>query len=99
MKKLPQQKVIEDFLNDSVEKVGNSVYKWGKRYYEVLPYHSTIKRHNWSGFVRHERGGKTWAIREASNEVIAKYYPKIWARLEISQATHLNKNLIQRIDL
>lgn len=72
--KNPRQQALEEFLNDSVEKLAVGLFKWRGRYYEVLPYRMTLKRHNWSQFVRL---GEGFMMREASNEIIKKYYPKV----------------------
>lgn len=69
-----RQQALEAFLNDEVEKKALSLYFWRGRYYEVLPYRTTLKRHNWSQFVGI---GEGFMMREASKEIIKKYYPKV----------------------
>jgi hypothetical protein len=69
-----RQQALENFLNDSVEKLTPRLFKWRGRYYEVLTYQETLKKHNWSQFVSLQGD---WKMREASPEVIKKYYPKV----------------------
>lgn len=33
-----RKKALEDFLNDPVEEIGGSFFKWRNRMYQVLPY-------------------------------------------------------------
>ena len=69
-----RQQALEEFLNDSVEKLAVGLFKWHGRYYEVVPHHYTLRRHNWSQFVTISGG---FRMREASEEIIKKYYPKV----------------------
>lgn len=69
-----KQKSLEDFLNDSVEKITPRLFKWRGRYYEVLTYQQTLKKHNWSQFVTL---GGDWRMREMSVAMMRKYYPKV----------------------
>lgn len=72
--KCNRQQALEAFLNDEVERKALSLYFWRDRYYEVLTYRQTLKRHNWSQFVTIPGGFK---MREASEDIIKKYYPKV----------------------
>ncbi len=91
-----RQRALEEMVNDSVEKLALGVYKWHERYYEVVPYTTTLKRHNWSGFVAYEFKGKTYMIREASNDILKKYYPKVWHSIDIRKAMELNPELVSK---
>lgn len=71
--KINRQKLLEELLNDKVEKITARLFRWRGLYYEVLPYSLTLKRHNWSGFVRL---GDGFMMREASVDIIKKYYSK-----------------------
>lgn len=72
--KCDRQQALETFLNDEVERKALSLYFWRGKYYEVLTYRQTLKRHNWSQFVTLAGG---WKMREASEEIVNKYYPTI----------------------
>ena len=72
--KCDRQQALEAFLNDEVERLALSVYKWRGKYYEVLTYRQTLKRHNWSQFVTL---AGDWRMREANEYIIKKYYPKV----------------------
>lgn len=74
MKNMNRQQALEFFLNDKVERKALGLYLWRGKYFEVLTYQKTLKRHNWSQFVTIAGGYK---MREASEEIIKKYYPKV----------------------
>jgi hypothetical protein len=71
---LNRQQALEEFLNDNVVKLATGLYTWRGKYYEVLTYTKTLKRHNWSQFITIEGG---YRMREASLDIIKKYYPKV----------------------
>ena len=91
-----RQRALEEMVNDSVEKLALGVYKWGQTYYEVVPYSTTLKRHNWSGFVAYEFKGHTYMVREASSDVLKKYYPKVWSTMILKKAIEFNPNLVSK---
>lgn len=91
-----RQKALEEFLNDEVQKLALGVYIWRGKYYEVLPYERTLKRHNWSGFVRAHLDDKIFMIREASDEVLNRYYPKIWEQLHIQKSVKAGGTFIEK---
>lgn len=93
---MDRQKALEEFLGDKVEKLALGLYSWRGKYYEVLPSRLTTIRHNWSGFVRLERGKKVWMMREASDEIVMKYYPKVYQRKDFAKAIKLNPELIKK---
>jgi len=73
-----RQQVLADFLNEpDIVKLALGLYSWRGISYEVLPYSLTIKRHNWSGFIRYMYKGNVYCIREATNDMIKKYYKNI----------------------
>lgn len=90
-----RQKCLEEFLNDDVVCKALGLYFWHDRYYEVLPHSLTLKRHNWSGFVRRHYKGKTYMVREASDEIVKKYYPKVWSDDNFGKAIKLNPEIIK----
>ena len=94
---MDRQKALELFLGDKVYPEHLGLYLWRERYYEVLPSRLTRKRHNWSGFVRLEHKGKTWMMREVSDDVLKKYYPEIWSRNQLSKAIGYNPELIKKL--
>lgn len=71
---MTRQQALEEFLGQNVTRLHISLYKWHQLYYEVLPYSLTLKRHNWSGFVKLT---DKFVMREISNKMIKKYYPQI----------------------
>lgn len=74
MFKSNRHQAIEGFLNDEVERLALSLYKWRGRYYEVLTRTQTLRRHNWSQFVRLTGG---YMVRELTLDMVKKYYPNI----------------------
>ena len=70
--KSDKQKALEEFLNDEVEKLAPRLFKWRGRLYEVVSYQSTLKKHNWSQYVKIG----SFMMREMTNETIKKYFPK-----------------------
>ena len=71
-----RQKALQDMLGQRVNKIQLGLYSWAGIIYEVLPPNKVKARHNWSGFVKHTFGKRTFYIREASEFVINKYYAK-----------------------
>lgn len=69
-----RQQALENFLNDGVEKITPRLFKWRGRYYEVLTYSETLRKHNWSQFVSLQGD---WKMREMSSDMLQKYYPKV----------------------
>jgi len=94
-----RQKALEEFLNDHVNKLALGVYEWRGNYYEVLPYSVTQSRHNWSGFIKQAYREKVFMIREASDEILKKYYPKVWSKIHLDKAIKLNPKTIEHIEL
>lgn len=91
---MDRQKALEEFLNSGVEKLALGLYLWRGKYYEVLPSRLTTVRHNWSGFVRLEHKGKVWMMREASDDVLKRYYPKVLQDKHFKKALELNPNIV-----
>lgn len=95
MLKSNRQKALESLVNDEVARLTIAIYKWRRTFYEVLPYTTTLRRHNYNGFVKVVVGKETFMVREASNEVLQKYYPELWAKIELEKASHYNPRLVQ----
>ena len=76
---MTRKKFLTEFLDDTVVEIEKGLFLWKNIYYEVLPYSTTLKRHNWSGFVRYR---DIYMFREASMIVIKKWYPKTWKRIQ-----------------
>jgi len=91
------QKALEEFLGDKVERLALGLFLWRGKYYEVLPSRLTTVRHNWSGFVRLQHGKKVWMMREASEEIIHKYYPNVSQQRNFAKALELNRDLIKKL--
>ena len=91
-----RQKAIENLLNDDVQKIVLGLYLWRNKYYEVLPYSLVYKRHNWNSFIKIKFNNKIYMMREASDDVIQKYYPYVWSAREIEKSTQLNPKLIEK---
>lgn len=91
-----RQKALEQLINDTTVKLALGLYSWHDRYYEVVPYTFTQKRHNWSQFIKQIYKNKTFMIREASDEVIKKYFPKVWSAIDLKKAFKLNPEIIKR---
>lgn len=89
-----RQKCLEEWLNSDVVKLALGLYLWRGRYYEVLPHSLTIKRHNWSGFIRRSYKKKTYMVREASDDIVKQYYPEVWSNQQFKKAMKLNPEII-----
>lgn len=74
MKNMSRKQILENFLNDEVVKLTPRLFLWRGHYYEVLTYQETLKKHNWSQFVSLQGD---WKMREISEEMVRKYYPKV----------------------
>jgi hypothetical protein len=92
--KSPAQKVLEELVNSDVVYKTPRLFLWRLKYYEVLPYHLTLKRHSWSGYIKREHKGKTYMVREMTQDMMQKYYPKVLQSEDFSRAVELNPNLI-----
>lgn len=92
---MDRQKALEEFLGDKVAPLTLGLYLWRNRFYEVLPSRLTKIRHNWSGFVRLEHKGKTWMMREASEDIIKKYYPQVYMNKNFREAIKKNPDIIK----
>lgn len=73
---MTRQQVIQNFLNDDVQKVCQSLYVWRRRYYEVLPYSFILKSKKTKPdhFIKWIFGNKLYGIREMSKALLKKYY-------------------------
>lgn len=73
---MTRKKVIEQFLNDKVESLRYSVYKWGEIMYEVIPYKEILKDKTLkaSHFIKIECNNHLYGIRELSDKVFARRY-------------------------
>lgn len=73
---MTRKQVIERFLNDKVESVNYSVYKWHDLTYEVIPYKELLKDKTLkaSHFIKFQCGIITYGIRELSCKVFKKRY-------------------------
>ena len=91
---MDRKKCLEEWLNSEVSQLALGLYLWRDRYYEVLPHSLTLKRHNWSGFIRRHYKGKTYMVREASDQIVKEYYPKVWTDQQVKKALKLNPDLI-----
>lgn len=73
-----KQHVLEDMLNDSVDKIESGVYFWQSRFYQVIYYPLLLrnKKLKASHFIKWEYKGKTFGIRELSEKLLKKILDK-----------------------
>lgn len=66
----PKQKVIEEFLNDSVTKLKSGLFEWRGRYYEVKYFKQILKDHQASHFIKINHKNRTYGVREVSEALL-----------------------------
>jgi hypothetical protein len=71
---MKRQQSLETFLNDKVRRLALGLYEWRGHYYEVVTYQMTLRRHNWSQYIRLD---ERFSMREMSEAMIKKYYPRV----------------------